>query len=56
MDLGGRRGRDNPGGTRGGETLIRIYCVKKVLYKIKIGKNFPVGTLHYGELCERNQL
>lgn len=32
VGLGRRRGRDNLGGTRGGETLIRMYYMKKVLY------------------------
>lgn len=34
VGFGGRRGRDNLGGTWGGETLIRMYCMKQ-MFSIK---------------------
>lgn len=58
VNLGGRRCRSLLGGSGRGKTLIRIYCMKKnVFNKTKTGgKEFPLGILHYGKLCDWNKL
>jgi hypothetical protein len=32
LDLKGRKGREGLGGVGGGETIIRIYCMRKRVY------------------------
>ena len=39
MDPEGRKDGEELGGVKGGETLIKIYCMERIIYfSIKIGK------------------